>query len=221
MNYLPKLLLRVAACAIASCSFALSQKQPVDPSRPLIPPKPGILANTLTGERLTVPKKFEQRIIQQFGWRGFVGAAIGGGIGQGFNTPKEWGQSWSGFGQRYASSYGVGLSNQTFTFGMESILHEDPRYFPSSQKGFQRRFRNVLVQSLVAKNDDGHATLAYARFAGAFGAGFLANTWQPKSTNSVGDAFERGALILAANATVNLIQEFLPFTRNSYFRRRP
>jgi hypothetical protein len=79
--------------------------------------------------------------------------------------------------------------------------------------------KNVLKQILIAKKDDGSATFAYSRVISAFGAGQLTNSWQPKSNNSVGDGLERGALTLLGDAGFFALQEFVPFTRNTIFRR--
>lgn len=162
--------------------------------------------------------KFQLRVIQQFGWPSLLGAAIGGAILQGTNTPKEWGQGWGAYGERYASTYGTSLTDAVITYGLEAALHEDPRYFPSSQKGFGPRFGSVLRQALIAKRDDGHSTFAYARVTGAFASGFITNAWMPSSNNSAGDALVRGGVNLAGDAAFFLVQEFIPFTRNSYFR---
>ncbi len=191
---------------------------PINPAQPTIPPVPGFLEHTLTAKKFTSREKFQYRVIEQFGWQGIVGSAIGASISQTTNTPKEWGQGWGAFGKRYASSYGIASTDQVVTFGMETLLHEDPRYFPSSEKGFTPRLASVFHQALVVKKDDGHPTFAYARVTGAFASGFIANAWQPSSNNSVGDALIRGGLNLAGDTAFFLVQEFIPMTRNSHFR---
>jgi len=109
------------------------------------------------------------------------------------------------------------MSRQVFAFGLDDLLHQDPRYFPSSHVGFTPRLRNVLTQVVIAKKDDGHATLASSRIISAFAAGFLANTWQPKGKGGIGDGFERGGLSLVGDAAFFFLQEFfrLPETHCS------
>jgi hypothetical protein len=212
-------LARVACLTLSFSTFVPAQKIPQDPSQPTLPPQPGVLQNTLTAKQLTTGQKFGVRVVQQFGLRGFLGSTISTGISQWNNTPEEWGQGWDAFGARYGSNFGTALSRQGFAFGLESALHEDPRYFPSSEKSFGPRLKNVLKQILIAKKDDGSATFAYSRVISAFGAGQLTNSWQPKSNNSVGDGLERGALTLLGDAGFFALQEFVPFTRNTIFRR--
>lgn len=183
-----------------------------------MPPTPGLLRDTLTAKRLTPHEKFEYRVVEQFGIRGFLGTAISAGIAQGLDVPEAWQSHWGGYGKRYASGFGVGMSRQVFALGLDDILHEDPRYFPSSQPGFGPRLVNVLKQVLIAKKDDGYATVASSRIISAFGAGFLANSWQPKGNGSAADGAERGGLSLVGDAAFFFLQEFVPFTRNSAFR---
>jgi len=198
-----------------------AQVLPEQPNSPTIPPTPGVLEDTLTAKKLAPRQKFQLRVIQQFGIRGVLGSAISAGIGQGFAEPEAWGPHWDGYGKRYASAFGVGLSRQLFALGLDDVLHQDPRYFPSSRAGFRRRFGNVLKQVVIAKQDNGSAVFATSRIASAFGAGFLANSWQPKGNGGVADGFERGGLTLAGDAAFFFLQEFLPFTRNSVFRHHP
>lgn len=167
---------------------------------------------------MSVHDKFQYRVVETFGIRGFLGSAIGAGIAQWAGVPKEWGGGMEGFGLRYGSSYGNAVSRQVFAFGLDSAFHEDSRYFPSSESGFGLRAKNVIKQVLIAKKDDGTATFAYSRVISAFGAGQLVNTWQPRTNNSVGDGLERGALSLAGDFAYFAMQEFFPFTRNSVFR---
>jgi hypothetical protein len=174
---------------------------------------PAQVGPTLSAEPLSVRDKFDYRVVQSFGLRGFVGAVFGAAIGQARNVPYEWGQGVQGYATRYAAGFGTNLSRQTMAFGMESMLHEDPRYFPSTEKGFRARLKNVLLQAVVARTDSGGERIAYARIASAFATGQLANAWAPRSTGSVGGGFERGFIILGGDFGYNFLQEFIPFVR--------
>jgi hypothetical protein len=182
--------------------------------------QPGILRDTMSADPLPVSRKFQVRVVQAFGIRGFLGSAVGAGIGQATNTPSEWGQGAEGFADRYASGFGNNLNRQVFAFTLESLLHEDPRYFPSTEKTTGARIKNVIRQILFTKTDKGSSRLAYGRLISAFGAAQLTNTWQPSSNSSVGDGIERGFIILGGDAAIDLMQEFIPFTRSNPFRHR-
>lgn len=202
-------------------SVSLEVYAQVVPNRtgdPVIPPTPGLLKETLTAKKLSAHEKFQYRVVEQFGIRGFLGTAISAGIGEGLDIPEAWGPHWDGYGKRYASGFGVGISRQVFALGLDDLLHQDPRYFPSSQVAFMPRLENVLKQVFLAKDDNGHVRVASSRIISAFGSSFLANAWQPKGHGGIGDGLERGGLSLAGNAAFFFLQEFVPFTRNSVFR---
>jgi hypothetical protein len=174
---------------------------------------PAQVGPTLSATPFSLEEKFDYRIVQTFGLRGFAGSALGAAIGQARDSPHEWGQGFGGFADRYASSFGGNLSRQSMEFVMESALHEDPRYFPSEQKGFKARIKNVLLQTVVTRTDSQGERFAYSRMISAFANGQLVNAWQPASTGSVGDGVLRGFITLGSDLGYNFLQEFIPFTR--------
>ena len=185
------------------------------------PAQPGQLRGTISAPQFTVAEKFDYRVVQSFGLRNLVGAAMGAAIGQGLDTPGEWGQGLGGFAHRYASGFSGTFSRQAFAFALETALREDPRYFPLSRgKGFKRRTLNALKQSVWTKNDHGSSGFAYARVASEFGAAEFTNLWQPASTGKQSNAMIRALIGLGADAGYNFIQEFLPFARRHSLRHR-
>jgi hypothetical protein len=170
---------------------------------------------------LSVGGKFQARTVQSLGFRGVLGAAIGAAIGQGTNTPGEWGQGAEAFGKRFASGFGGAVARQTITFALEAPMHEDPRYFPSTETTKKARIWNVVKQTFLCKKDSGDSSFAYARIIGAFGTGQLVNAWQPKSTSGVSDGIERAFISLGLDAASNLSQEFIPRLRPRELRKKP
>jgi hypothetical protein len=228
----------VALCGfVAFCSPLLGQSQPdqssQEPSTPSsAPPRPGRLQqpgapppplqipNTESAPPFTVADKFDYRVIQTLGLHGFGRAAISAAIGQGLDSPHEWGQGIGGFAERYGSAFAGNLSRQTFAWVLESAFKEDPRYFPSEDKSTKQRALNALKQVIICKQDDGAASFAYARVFSDFGSGQFINLWQPRSTGSVGDGLKRSFIGLGADAAYNFMQEFVPFTRPISLRHR-
>lgn len=196
------------------------------------PPQPGQVAQqpgtqpmqlppTISAAPFTVEDKFDYRVVQSFGLRGFVGSALSAAVGQAMNSPHEWGQGVEGYALRYASSFGGNVTRQGFSFILESAFHEDPRYFPAEAHSPAReRLINALKQAFITKTDRGTTEFAYARFISAFGAGQLENVWLPRSDSSVGHGLERGAISIGTDAAYNMLQEFIPFTRPISLRHR-
>jgi hypothetical protein len=185
------------------------------------PRQPGQLRSSVSVAPLTVGDKFRYRIVGSFSLRGVLGNVVGAAIGQAMNTPSEWGQGWGAYAERYASGLGGTLSRQTFAFTLESVLHEDPRYFPSEEKTKGARIKNVLKSVVITRTDSGGNQFAYGRVISAFGAGQLVNAWQPRSNGHVSDGIERAFIVLGVDAGFNLMQEFFPFTRPKPLKHRP
>jgi hypothetical protein len=149
-----------------------------------------------------------------------LGSAVGAGIGTGLDVPHEWDTHIGGYGLRYISGFGINLTHQAFAFGLDYALHEDPRYFPSERHGFKPRLLNVLKQSVISRRDDGSEGVAYSRLISDFAAAQVGGAWQPPSNQGVANGLERGVIMLGAESAINLIQEFVPFTRPASIRHR-
>lgn len=197
------------------------------------PPQPGQLAqpgarqtggwlpNTVADAPFNTREKFRHRVIENFGIRSFAGAALAAAITLAADSPTEWGQDGPGYAQRYGSSFASSFARGTFEFGLETVLHEDPRYFPSTERGTKARLANVVKQIFICRTDSGGSSIAYARIASSFGAGFLTNTWQPKSNNSPTDAIERGFIGLGVDGGFNAAQEFIAYFRSKRRKHQP
>ncbi|MGB7168404.1 MAG: hypothetical protein WBD32_05310, partial [Acidobacteriaceae bacterium] len=98
-------------------------------------------------------------------------------------------------------------------FAAGSLLHEDPRFFPSHRRGFLPRTGYVLTHTLLARSDRGATMPAFGNYAAAVGAGFAPAAWLPPSANSVTSSLERTAAMLGMNIGMNMGIEFGPDDR--------
>lgn len=147
------------------------------------------------------------RVVSPDKW---VGWAAYAGLQQLRDSPPEWGQGASGYGRRFASNAGYTAVRNVLGFGLDSTLHEDPRYHKSKRTGFGPRTADALRQIFVCHTDSGGETFAVWRFGSAYGAAFISNTWMPTSANSPSDAMISGTLSIGADAAANLFYEFWP-----------
>jgi len=83
---------------------------------------------------LDVSDKLDYQIRQSVGPLAVLGDAAYAGILQGLDTPTEWGQSGSGYGKRFGSTMACSGIHSALAFGLDSTLHEDPRYFRSGER---------------------------------------------------------------------------------------
>ena len=146
--------------------------------------------------------------------------AIGAAINQARDEPPEWGQGAAAFGDRFASGYGEMLLNRTIRFGVAAMDHEDPRFYHSNETGFWRRFRSAALQTVVVRTDSGRRIPALSRFAGAYGAAFIANEWYPPNRSTPGHALKMGSIAMSTTTGWNVFREFWPDIKQRLFNRR-
>jgi hypothetical protein len=143
------------------------------------------------------------------------------GILQGIGSPDEWGQGASGYEKRVASTIGRSAIHATLAFGLDSSLHQDPRYYRSRSTGFWRRAGHALRGTILTRTDRGGETLSTWRLGSAYGAAFLSNQWYPDRVNTVRLGAIQGSLRLGFDFASNLGAEFWPDLKRNILHRRP
>jgi hypothetical protein len=143
------------------------------------------------------------------------------GILQAEDTPKEWGQGAGAYGKRFASALGGSAVHGALAFGLDSALHQDPRYFRSHDTGFWRRTAHVFRGTILTRTDSGGETLSTWRLGSAYGAAFLSNEWYPDRLNTVRLSAIQGSLHLVTDFVANAGSEFWPDVKRKILRRKP
>jgi hypothetical protein len=142
------------------------------------------------------------------------------GILQGLNSPREWGHGGA-YGKRFASALAGSAIHGALAFGLDSALHQDPRYFRSLQAGFLRRTAHAFRGTILTRTDGGGETLSTWRLGSDYGAAFLSNEWYPDRVNTVRLGALQGSLHLGFDFIANLGTEFWPDVRRKILRRNP
>jgi hypothetical protein len=124
--------------------------------------------------------------------------------------PPEWRQGFPGFARNYGDFMASWASVQGGKFVAASILHEDPRYFTSTNRNFFARTLNAVRYAVIDRSDSGHPRPAVANLAGAFAGGFVGNAYLPDPYANASHGFSRSALALTGFVTSNLADEFRP-----------
>lgn len=143
------------------------------------------------------------------------------GILQGLNSPREWGQGAGAYGKRFASALGGSAIDGVLAFGLDSTLHQDPRYFRSRDTGFLRRMAHAFRGTILTRTDSGGETLSTWRLGSDYGAAFLSNQWYPDRVNTVGLSASQGTLHLGFDFLRNMGVEFWPDVKRKMLRRKP
>jgi hypothetical protein len=173
-----------------------------------------------TAEPLDVTGKLQFHAESAFGPAAIVGIAAYAGALQAFNAPMEWGQGGSAYGKRVASTAGAVGIHGVLAFGLDSTLHQDPRYYRSLRSGFWHRTGHALRGTILTRTDGGGETLSTWRIGSAYGSAFLSNLWYPDRLNTGRLGLIQGSVGLGFGLAGNLASEFWPDIKRKVLRRK-
>ena len=150
----------------------------------------------------------------------FVVGVIGTAWQTGWNTPEEWGRSWSGAGKRYLQREAdVAISN-TIEAGLGAIWGERADYVRSHKQGVKPRLGYALKTVFLAHRADGHLAPAWGRYAGNTLNNLIENSWLPPSATTWQQTTWRSASGFATRAIGNVWEEFWPDAKRRLFTRK-
>lgn len=171
-------------------------------------------------EPLDTMGKLDYHVKQTVGPLAIVGDAAYAAILQEVDTPTEWGQGGAPYGRRLASTAACSGIHSALAFGLDSALHEDPRYFRSGGGSFWRRAGHAFRGIILTRTDHGTETFSVWRFGSAYGAAYVSNQWYPGRLNTVALGFAQGSLQLGFDLARNLASEFGPDLKRTFFHRQ-
>jgi hypothetical protein len=164
--------------------------------------------------------KLDYHIQQSVGPLAIVGDVAYAGLLQEIDTPTEWGQGGSPYARRLASTAACSGIHSALAFGLDSALHEDPRYFRSAGGSFWHRAGHAFRGIVLTRTDHGTETFSVWRFGSAYGAAYVSNQWYPGRLNTVALGFAQGSLQIGFDLVRNLASEFGPDIKRMVFRRK-
>lgn len=115
----------------------------------------------------------------QYPWWAFLAA-----IGQAENSEPGYGQGWGAYGKRFGTSVADGII-ENFTTGaiLPALLHQDPRFYQSSEGSFKRRAWYGVSRIWVTRSDTGGTQFNYSEIVGsALSASISTFSYHPRST---------------------------------------
>jgi hypothetical protein len=132
------------------------------------------------------------------------------GVLQELNSPREWKQGWGAYGQRVGSTMGASLIHSGLAFGLDSTLHQDPRYFPAIKGNWLKRTGHAVRGTILTRTDSGGEAFSTWRVGSAYGSAFLSNLWYPKRLDTFKLGAGQGSITLGFDLVKNLATEFWP-----------
>jgi hypothetical protein len=155
-------------------------------------------------------QKFQLGFHSEIDWVSFGIIGAEAGVEQYYNRFPEFGPGIKGYSKRYAAAYATDFTGTMISdFALPSLFHQDPRYFFKGTGSFESRAVYAVSRSLICRGDNGRPEFDYSRVLGNIAAGGISNFYYPSSERGIGLTFSNAAIDIAANASTNLIREFI------------
>ena len=159
---------------------------------------------------LTAAQKF------QLGWKTIIdpvsllGTSISAGIEQARNNHPEFGQGTEGYAKRFGAQYANQVSRVIIgRVVMQSIFHQDPRYFYKGTGSIRSRALYAIGTAFLAKGDNGNWQFDYSDVLGGMASHELSTLYYPSTSRPVRKLADDVLLGFAGRAENNLLHEFV------------
>jgi hypothetical protein len=159
---------------------------------------------------LTAAQKF------QLGWKTIIdpvsllGTSISAGIEQARNNHPEFGQGTEGYAKRFGAQYANRVSRVIIgRVVMQSIFHQDPRYFYKGTGSIRSRALYAIGTAFLAKGDNGNWQFDYSDVLGGMASHELSTLYYPSTSRPVRKLADDVLLGFAGRAENNLLHEFV------------
>ena len=106
------------------------------------------------------------------------------GISQAENSEPGFGQGWDAYGKRFAA-YAADGTIENFFVGaiLPSMLHQDPRFFPTTDGGFFHRAGYAATRIVVTRGDSGNRQFNFSEVFGSATASAISTfSYHPRRT---------------------------------------
>jgi hypothetical protein len=159
---------------------------------------------------LTAAQKF------RLGWKTvadpivIIDGGIAAGIQQWRNNYPEFGQGMEGYGKRFGAQYADHVSGIIIGHVvMQSIFHQDPRYFYKGTGSVRSRALYAIGTAFVRKGDKGHWQPDYSDVLGGLAASEISTLYYPSSSRQGRRLMNDVLLGFGGRAAHNLLHEFV------------
>jgi hypothetical protein len=174
-----------------------------------------------TPATLDVSGKLRYHVNRTFSPGALATTGVKAGYSQWTHSPTEWGQGGAGYGKRVGSSIASSAVRAGLAFGLDSALHQDPRYYRSGSTGVWPRTKHALRGTILTRTDSGGETFSTWRIGSAYGAAFISEQWYPDRYHTVRHGFVGGSTRLGFDVLKNVIAEFWPDMKKKMSRLKP
>lgn len=138
----------------------------------------------------------------------------------GINSHSAYGPGFKGFGRDIGYSFSQDATGEVIgTFGICSLLHEDPHYHRTPSGRPFERFVHAISRTVIAQHDDGHLMPNYEVLITYPASAEISNLYVPGVHGNGPSTVARIFTGLATDPVNNIITEFLPdFAKHFHVR---
>ena len=152
----------------------------------------------------------------------FASAAFEAGIAQMSAEWPQYGGGMQGWGKRYGATLADTESRRFIqTYLLSTLLHQDPRYFPSTRTNLVGRAWYAATRVLITRGDNGRSQFNTSEMLGAFSTSALQNVYYPRHYRTLDDTIGRFTGALSSDATSAILREFTPDLKRLFNKHCP
>jgi hypothetical protein len=152
----------------------------------------------------------------------FLSAGFQATLDQAEGQWPHYGGGMQGWGKRFGATLADTESRRFIqSFALSTILHEDPRYFPSRKKTLISRAWYAATRVVITRNDNGYSGINKSEFLGALFTSALQNAYYPRHDRTFGDTMDRFGGALSSDALGDLLREFTPDMKRLFRKHAP
>jgi hypothetical protein len=166
--------------------------------------------------------KFNLFLKQTYSPNTFASAGYQATWAQAAGQWPHYGGGTQGWGKRLGATLADTESRRFIqTFALSTILHQDPRYFPSGKRTLIARVWYSTTRVVVTRNDNGDNTFNTSEFLGALFSSALQNAYYPRHDRTFGDTMNRFGGALSSDVIGDLLREFAPDMKRLFRKHAP
>jgi hypothetical protein len=171
---------------------------------------------------LTAGEKFKVVARGSFDYIQIPWYAALAGISQAQNSEPGYGQGAEGYGKRFGSAFADGTIENFMTGAVfPSLLHQDPRFYQSSEGGFGRRAGYAVSRIFITRTDSGHHQFNYSEiFGSALAAGISTYSYHPHADKNVDNALSVWGSEVGYDTITIVVKEFWPDIRRKLSKNK-
>jgi hypothetical protein len=152
----------------------------------------------------------------------FLSAGFQATLDQAQGQWPHYGGGMQGWGKRFGATLADTESRRFIqTFALSTILHQDPRYFPSYRRMLISRAWYAATRVVITRKDSGDNTFNTSEFLGALFASALQNSYYPRHDRSFAETMNRFSGALSSDAIGNVLREFTPDMKRLFRKHAP